>query len=117
MIKLYENMYLSADSLQYTLVERSVYKEGKNVGKEYDTIRGYFPSLKLLFEKLFDDEIKKEIASENLKTLEELRKRFLKLSVHLKNMSTKIGSVPSFIKKIKSNDIESLEGDLSDISQ
>ena len=110
MIKLYENMYLSADTLQYVLVERSVYKEGKNVDKEYDTNKGYFPSLGLLFEKLFDDEIKKEIASENFKTLEELRKRFMKLSVHLRKISSEIGNVQNLLQKAKSNDIESLEG-------
>ena len=110
MIKLYENMYLSADTLQYTLVERSVYKEGKNIGIEYDTVRGYFPSINLLFEKLFDDEIKKEIASENLKTLEELRKRFMKLSTHLRKISSEIGNVQNLLQKAKSNDIVSLEG-------
>lgn len=109
MIKIYKETYISADPLQFILIEKRKYEKGKNIGKEYEHTVGYFPSLALLFEKLFTHEIKKEIASGDLKTLEELKKRYMKLSSHLKIISEKVGLLPNIIKKATSDTIEVLE--------
>ena len=45
MIKLYGNMYISADPLQFILIEKRKYEKGKNIGQEYEFTVGYFPSL------------------------------------------------------------------------
>jgi hypothetical protein len=109
MIKLYGNMYISADPLQFILIEKRKYEKGKNIGQEYEFTVGYFPSLTLLFEKLFSYEIKKEIASEDIKTLEELKKRCMELSSRLKIISEKVGSLPNIIKKATSDTVEVLK--------
>lgn len=109
MIQLYENTYLSADDKQFIMfniknIKKS--KKGKTEGKEYESNHSYFPSLELLFNKLFSNMIIQEIKKEELDTFEKLKTRYMKLSLHVKHISSKIGTTKNLLEKMKSKEVE-----------
>ncbi len=106
MIKLYKNVYLRADERQFIIFDLKISEKGKNKGEPYEVNSKYYPSLEILFKKLFSDLILNELSSENIETFEALETRFLKLSNHVRKISSIIGSTKDLMKKLKSEVVE-----------
>lgn len=68
-----EKYYIDSDSLNYILMEKKVYENGKNIGKEYFVNIGYYNRLQDLYKTLIEKEIKDDLGMiENISKVVEL---------------------------------------------
>jgi len=111
MIHLFKDTYLSADDKQFYMFDLKTSLTGKKKGEKYETNHKYYPHLDFLFKKLFSNMIMDELASEDIDTLERLEDRYMKLSKHVKKISSGIGSTKNLMEKLQSTEIESIEQD------
>lgn len=73
---------IETDEHNYVLKEKLLYKEGKNVGQEYYSAIGYFPSL---------ESISKKLLSLGLNTVDEVKSIEEAINIACKRILTKLG--------------------------
>ena len=108
MIHIHDDIYITADRLQFILVKKTIVEKGKLKGQEAFTNIKYFPSFDMLLKSIFNSMLYKELETEKIESFEMFAKRYKKLTVFLKNTSDKIGNTKNLYRILESDKVETL---------
>ena len=99
MIHIYDKYYLGADSLQFIVYEKNIYKTGKNKGQECFINSKYFPKISMLFEYLLDELLKNELMTEeSVLVLTDMREKQEQFSKDLIEIEKNLGEIKKKLK-------------------
>ena len=100
MIHLYENYYLTADTMQFILFQKTIAQKGKNAGKEVNANFTYYPTVELLLNHLFSKTIFQQFSKEDAMHLQEFKEQINELKKEFKKLSKRIGNIRHLNNKI-----------------